>query len=162
MRIGMFVVLSFVLSMPLVADERKDKIDSLEQAFATSVLEVIQKTGALPEDVFAILRSQLPSHKIAEFGEHWNPTDNVGNNVPIFRHIFSGVSNEIAAVAYQSGGHRVPMVFMLLMKRNSDWYCEFDITSRFDLTISIEMLPYLFQDQTESKPNCRLRTVSSK
>ena len=154
MRIGLVVSLLFLAPEYLDASENDDEVTNLERAFLRSSLEVIHETEDLPGDAGLVLRSQPHATGIADLGEVWNSTDLITQDQPMVRHLFSGISDEVAAIVYQSGGYRAPMVFLLLMNRKSDWYCKYVIGTGFRPSLSLETIRHLFRDPTGEKLSC--------
>lgn len=154
------IIMFFTLPIQLIcASELEQDIQRLEKKFAEVELEIVNSIDALPKRPLAILRSVSVSGNVADFGEQWNPTDNYSDDDYLVRHIFSGVSDQVTAVLYQSGGYRGPTVFLILMDIESKSYCRYMLRTEFRLTLSMELVQSLFNDPTALKPSCLISTV---
>jgi hypothetical protein len=134
------------------------EIAELEKAFAEADLRIINTLSDVPDDVIAAL---CPKDKcnFSDFGEWWNTTDVIYGDEPRAQHLYTGISDAIAAVVYQTGGLAGPGQTLLLMNRHSHWSCRYGIPRRFGIVDNMSWIKQLFPLTKGSPLKCHLRQI---
>lgn len=131
-------------------------IAALFRDFSEAEFQIINRFADLPRDVYTTICGESECN-IAEFGESWNTTDLIGDELgPLWQHRFSGVSEDFAAVVYQLGGIAGPHTYLYLMRRKSDWACRYSVPPRFSDAHSIASFQWLLSPSPLKSLECHV------
>jgi hypothetical protein len=128
---------------------------ALQKQFASArELQLVNAASTLPPDVREKLDHIPWLHRLglAEFGGDWAAGDAPEANRPLGRHLFSGISTEIAAVVFQTHG-QASHIRLLLAPRNSSEYCLFELPSQNIASVRLSEIQFLLRPPRASEPN---------
>ncbi|MDZ7768229.1 MAG: hypothetical protein U5K38_03750 [Woeseiaceae bacterium] len=137
-----------------VASADNQEISELESNFSSTKFRIIHEVAEIPRDVQTKLYS-VTGAEIADFGEQWNSTDLLYPGAPTAQHLFTGVTDAIAAVAFRTGGFGGATLRLLLTKWQADWFCLYDVLIPDNIADSMGSMQQLFPPHKASKLNCR-------
>ena len=154
MRLFFFLLCLAALPLSVVLAEEYE-VTELERDFASADLRIIHRASDISIDVREKLFS-ITGQTIADFGEQWNSTDVLYADQPTAQHLFTGESDVVAAVAFQTGGYGGATLRLLVTRRQADWFCLYYVPLKERIADSLEFLQHLFPLQEGSKLKCRL------
>jgi hypothetical protein len=156
------ICLWFILGVGLVssvpAQERLTPTGEIERAFAQADdLEIINRISDLPPDVISVFRSVARWDSMADWGETWNSTDVVSQGDLVQQHVFSGISEAVVAVVFQSGGIVGTHTILVVAQRDRPGFCLYLIGDV--LPSEMSFIQYAFRNRNVhwngAPPMCR-------
>ena len=148
-----FIICFVVFDQDAYADD--DPVSELESDFASAELKIVNKLSELPSDAYSKLCHRTKC-RIVDFGRWWNSSDMFGNDEPLFQHLFTGVSNTVVAIVFQRGGIAGRSSQLMLMRRDSDWYCVYGIPWPEELVNNMKFLQGVFPPPAGSTMKCHV------
>jgi len=155
--------LLFLVSLAMVTARgatQEEEIEALEKKFYDSDLEIRRTLSEVPDDVLELLCTSFKCN-FSDFGDWWNQTDVIYGDEPLGQHLYTGLSESIAAVLYQRGGMAGPHRTLMLMNRDSDWACLYGIPGRYGIVDNMRVIQKaLFPPPKGSTFKCRVKHLS--
>lgn len=128
-------------------------------------MTIVRDLVDLPPDVDRILTQAYAMAGLAQIGESWNSTDNVGPSEPMGQFLYAALTGQLAAAVVLLGGGFGVSAQVILPERSSTSYCHYTLGKFNSGLLKLAAVQRRFDatapDRSIPPPKCGLRELPS-
>jgi len=127
-RLVIAVFLFLAAGTSVEAQEFDDDIERIERAFVDADdLVIVNRIEDLPSDVIDLFERLASWESMANWGERWSSGDVLFEGIKDRQHVYSAISDTVAAVLFQRGGFSGARLYLLVAERGTPGICQYSM-----------------------------------